>query len=408
LSDPDRDPEQQRLRGDVEALAAMVRGSAGPGEGASAEWVAQSLTEAGATDVRVERFRYQPTYCAAHALHAAAGLLAARLGGLRGAALAIGALASLELEASGRNQWSRRLLPRHTGANVLGRVAGARGAREETATVVVVAHHDAARTGLFWSRAIVEAGAARRRRRRRTDPALAPTAVGLALACAGALTASRSAVGRLAATAGRALMALTLAGLADIATSPTVPGASDNATGVAALLAIARRAAAEPLDGVEVILLAPGCEEAGMGGMAAFLSAHGAALHPARTLVLGLDTLGAGTPIVCTAEATLLEHSYSQRDVALAEEGARRAGVEAPKRWRIGTWTDPILARFAGLPAISLLSVGPKGVFTDYHRMSDVPEHVDFDCVEHSLAIAWGVLEEVAAASARAPEASAP
>ena len=81
-----------------------------------------------------------------------------------------------------------------------------------------------------------------------------------------------------------------------------------------------------------------------------------------------------------------------------AEAGARRAGVEPPRCWRIGTWTDPILARFAGLPAISLLSVGPKGVFTNYHRMTDLPEHVDFDSVEHAVAIAWGVLEELASA----------
>jgi hypothetical protein len=45
-----------RLAADVEALAAIERGSASPGEQRSAEWVAERLRQEGATDVRVEPF----------------------------------------------------------------------------------------------------------------------------------------------------------------------------------------------------------------------------------------------------------------------------------------------------------------------------------------------------------------
>ena len=46
-----------------------------------------------------------------------------------------------------------------------------------------------------------------------------------------------------------------------------MPGANDNASGVAAVLDVARALAAEPLDHVEVHVGLVGCEESGMGGM---------------------------------------------------------------------------------------------------------------------------------------------
>jgi Zn-dependent M28 family amino/carboxypeptidase len=140
---------------------------------------------------------------------------------------------------------------------------------------------------------------------------------------------------------------------------------------------------------VDLIVLSPGCEEAGMGGMAAFLATHGATLDPARTLVLGLDTLGAGTPVVLTEEATLLRQRYREQDIALVEAGADRAGVGRPQRWRLGTWTDPILAVFAGLPAVSVLAMG-EGYLPEHHLMSDTPSNVDWASVEACIRIALG------------------
>jgi Peptidase family M28 len=367
-----------RLRDDVEALADMTRASASPAERSSAEWIAGRLREADAADVRLESFRYQATYAGAHAVHVAAGLLAARRGGWAGAALAAGALASLELEASGRAQWVRRLLPATDGTNVVARIPAAGEAR---GTVVLVAHHDAARTGLSWDPRLVALGA---------KPGIMPPRLGLV----GAALALAALPVRPARRLGAALLWLVLASYADIATSRTVPGANDNATGVAALLALAERFAADPLPQTEVVLLAPGCEESGMGGMAAGLGSDPLSGPDSRgltPLVVSLDTLGSGTPIVLEAEATLFPHGYRRQDLDLADAGARRAGLEPPERWRAGAWTDAILARFAGLPALSLLSVGPDGIYTNWHLPSDTADRVDFGCVEACTRIAAGI-----------------
>jgi len=119
-------PDLAVIRSEVEAMAGEVRDSAGEGERASARRLADRLREAGAPEVSVDPYSYQGTYAIAHALHAAAGLAAARLGGARGALLGLGALASLELEASGRLQWIRRVLPAGEGANVVARLPAAR------------------------------------------------------------------------------------------------------------------------------------------------------------------------------------------------------------------------------------------------------------------------------------------
>jgi hypothetical protein len=93
----------------------------------------------------------------------------------------------------------------------------------------------------------------------------------------------------------------------------------------------------------------------------------------------------------------MLAHAFAEADLATVDAGALRAGLDAPQRWRLGGWTDPVLARFAGLRAACLLSIGPHGLFTNYHLPSDVPEAVDFGCVEQCIAIAAGVGDELAA-----------
>ena len=133
------------------------------------------------------------------------------------------------------------------------------------------------------------------------------------------------------------------------------------------------------------------CEESGMGGMAAWMRSDGARLDPESTLVLGLDTLGAGEPMVASGEGPLWRVDYRDEDLDLADAGGAQAGLEPPRRFRLGGWTDPVLARLAGLPAISLLSLRGNA-FSDYHLPTDTPERVDWESVEACIALAEGVV----------------
>jgi hypothetical protein len=344
------------LAADIASLAAIERGSATPGERRSAEWVAGRLREQGAEDVRLEPFRSQRTFAHAQAAHFGAGLLAA-LSGRRLAAAA--ALVSFELDYSGRSQWLRRFLPSADATNVVARLPARAEAKR---TVVLVAHHDAARTGLMWDPRLSRAGdRAAARSAKRASLALLPE-----LALVGAALGLR----RLPA----AVLGLSVALSLDQARSPVVPGANDNASGVAGVLELVGRLARERPADLEVVALVCGCEESGMGGMLAWLRTEGVRLDRERTLVVGLDTIGSGEPVVLEAEGGLWPVRYREQDVAAAE----RAGL---RRWRLGAWTDPALAALAGIPALSILSVRDGG-FPNYHLPSDTPENVDLRCVE--------------------------
>lgn len=323
----------ERLAEDVRALAGMSRGSARD-EAATAAWLAARLPGA-----EVQPYRGRTTYAWSYAALALAGLS-------RSARLRLAALAALELDASGRFPLP---LGGAQGANVVWRIP-ARGQRERT--VVLLAHHDTQRAGLVWTPALHEPGAARRLRTRSIPPYLPPTAVIVGL--------------------GLRRLSLALAALSlEQAFRKPVPGANDNATGVAAVLALLERYAASPLEHTEVVGALVGSEESGMLGAHAFLKRH--AFDPATTLVVSLDTLGCGTPIVLRAEHTLRRHSYAERDLALVPETV--------ERWSIGGWTDALQAKLLGLRALSILSIGPLGLFTHYHHPSDRPEHVDLDSV---------------------------
>jgi len=382
-----------RIRRDVEELAGIPRGSATAGERRAAEWAASRLLAAGASEVELQTFRYQHSWAARHVPQFVAGALGGLRGGAAGGALTLVAAASFELDFGGRLQWLARVAPAREGTNAIGRIP-ARGERH--GTLVLVAHLDAAQTGIAW-RIVERNGRARERgfpgwmpdRDVMASPGSTPKAA-FALAAAGSIAGARPA--RLAG----ATLLLGCAALAlETASNDAVPGASDNATGVAGVLALVERLAADPPAGVEVIALLPGCEESGMGGMRAWLDERGAGLDPGTTLVLGLDTLGAGEPAVVREEGPFRPERYRRDDVERADRGAERAGLGRPRRLRLGAWTDPILAVHAGLPTVSLVSVR-ENAFTNYHLPTDTPDRVDWGSVDACVRLAAGVAEDFA------------
>jgi hypothetical protein len=380
----------ESLRPDVEALSAIERGAATPGERRSAEWVAQRLRQAGARDVTVSGFRYQRSWAYGSVPASLAGLAAARLGGVRGAALALAALATYEADFTGRSQWLRDLLPKHDAHNVTARIPAA---GERLRTVVLVAHHDAAHTGWIWNPKVTESGRRRAAETGKTPPFSAPAFAAAGLVALGSLLGLR-----LPRLVGGAIFAGGALAAVQCARSPVVPGASDNASGVAGVIALAELYAGEPLDATEVLIVVPGCEESGMGGMRAWMEDAGRRLDARSTLVVGLDTLGAGEPVVATGEG--MTGHYREEDLAWADRGAERAGLPAPRRFRLGGWTDPLVAVNAGLPAVSLLSIRDGG-FTNYHLPTDTPERVDWQSVETCVKLAAGVVGAWAADRAR-------
>ena len=136
--------------------------------------------------------------------------------------------------------------------------------------------------------------------------------------------------------------------------TPYSPGANDNASGVAAVLALAKRLAKNPLEATEVHLAFTGCEEVGARGMSAYLDQHGKDLGR-EALYIILDEVGLGVPKYLTNDGLLIKHRTHPR----ALEAARKASQALPAmKIQEGpglAYTDALQATKRGLIALDVM-----------------------------------------------------
>jgi hypothetical protein len=362
----------------VEELSRIERRATTAGERRSAEWVAGALRDAGATDIRLSPYRGHSSWVHSFVGHAAIVLAASSAGRAVARAVAAAATVSMEADYSARSSWLRRLLPgRRTGTNVEARIPAKGDARR---TAVVVAHHDAAHNGLVWQPFMVDGG---RRIAARTGitPAYSwPLLAGFVAMAAGPAAMRPFVRGWIGLSA--------LVGLQS-AFSKTVPGANDNASGVAGALELTRRLAADPIDGLDVIVLSPGGEEAGAIGISGWLDQNASQLDPTSTLFVGLDSIGSGRPVISTRES--FTGRYRRVDVELVEHAADETGIPRPRRVGLGAVSDPMVARQRGFPAVSLLA-WRDGMIANLHRNTDVPANVDWESLRSVTELAHAVI----------------
>jgi hypothetical protein len=217
----------------------------------AAEIIAGALQERGA-GVRIEQERAHGTYWVPIGIECAAAVASSVLGRAPagvGGALAAAAIAD-DLEIGRRPL--RRALRQCTVANVVGEFG------PETAehTLVLHAHHDAARTGLVFHPAVAKLaariGGEVIERIGGTPAPMWGAVAGSALLSLGAALGWPRARGLgIALCVGYALAML------NIACSPAVPGANDNLSGVAVLLALADALSVDPPGGYAWCCSAP-------------------------------------------------------------------------------------------------------------------------------------------------------
>jgi Zn-dependent M28 family amino/carboxypeptidase len=388
--------DRARLEGTIRHLASIDRPSASEGERRAAEWIAERLREAG-LDARVEEERAHGTYWWPQGLLSAAGVAAGALAlaGRRRLAAALAAAASglIAEDCSAGPHWFRRaVLPHRPAWNV---VADAGDVRAQE-TLVVIAHHDAAHTGLVFHPAPVRLAsrlAPSAFERAEKWPELFRSIAGApALVALGALLGSRPLV-----RVGMAVGALSTAGFVQIGLSPTVPGANDNLTGVAVLIEVAHQLRERPVDGVRVVLLSAGAEESFMEGTRAFLARHAARLSPPHTRFVAVDTVGSPAELVAPeSEGMILQGDYDAETKDLLSAAARDAGVHLRRGLRLSFATDALPAARAGYRAAVVGSLDEFKVPANYHWPTDTPENVCYERVEEAAKLLDAVIRRLA------------
>lgn len=372
-----------RLRRDVEQLVTLDRRTVGSGERASARYLAERLTEIGAKDIALSTFRTQTSWAPAHLTYLAFGadlaVLAHPAARVAGAALAL----AYELEVSGRIRWVKRLLPARAGTSVSARIPAD---GESKRTLVLAAHHDAAHMGMVWH---PHAVAASRQLAKSTGRALPSHAMPLAALAAMALP-SRRARG-IASTAAAGIAALMIQSMR----SHTAPGANDNASGVAAVLEVARQLARKPLPDTTVLVVFPGAEEATNGGIRDWLHKNRRQLDPSTTLIVNLDAVGSNGPVAVARREALTNRS-NRAAVQKALHAAADLNIPI-KAITIPNATDAAITTVAGLPTVSLLSV-EDGWISNLHRPSDTVDNVNWNTMGDAVALTAHIATTWAAA----------
>jgi hypothetical protein len=388
------------LREVVETLAPIDRTPCSPGERAAAEWVAARLlaSDAGvALEDEPSWGTFPPTATGTGLLGIAGAALVLSGRRLGGALLALAVFAGIVDEAQNGPRILRRLVRRRrTTVNLVGRV----GDSAASATLVVLAHHDAPQTGALFDQTLQ-----RRLHERapgvleRFKTPLPQWWIGLAGPLAtvlGALTGRRRFSG-----AGLAIGVLGTAAVADIWRSETVQGANDNLSGVAALIALAELLREQPVPGLRVLLVSCGAEETLQDGIRAFVATHRDELDPSRTAFVNLDTVGSPHLVMLEAEGPVWMESYAGpwlRD--LLETHAERLGVPLRRGFRARASTDSVIPSRAGYAITTLVSVTDWMSPANYHLPSDVPANLDYASVADATRLVYSVAQELPAALA--------
>jgi len=367
----------------LDELCAFVRETASAGERAAAEWLLERLVAEDVGEARIEEQRGHQTFWWPLGIAAAGGVLAgwrATRGSRLGAA-ALGATAAWAAadELPPRRRRLRAVLPRRTATNVVASC----GPTEARRTIVIVAHHDAAHSGLVFSPAIpnaIERVAPRFFEVARTSPPLVwPAVIGPALAAGGAATGHHG-----LGWAGAVLSAGFAAAMANIGASAVVPGANDNGTGVVAIIALARALAQRPTRSVRVLLVSTS-EEGLCEGMRAFANRHFGELAVSDTFFLVVDTVGSPHLLVLRGEGMLGVTEYPARSLQLLDGLADELGIWLFPDLRLRNATDGIYPLAAGYQCASLCSCTRIKQPANYHWPTDVPENVDYDTLADAI-----------------------
>jgi len=261
-------------------------------------------------------------------------------------------------------------------------------------TLVVLAHHDAAPSGVVFDQRLPRWVADRRpellEAMTSNPPLWWPVVAGPAMVALGSLL-GRPWLRR----AGLVASLGSVAAMADIGRRPPVPGANDNLSGVAVLVALAEALTARPVRGLRVLLVSAGAEEALQEGIRGWAGRHLSDLPRESTWFVNVDTVGSGRLVLLEGEGPLRMRDYDAEFKDVVAGCAHEAGVEVLRGLRSHNSTDSAVPNRYGYPVATLVSVDAHKLIPHYHLDTDTPEHVDLACVAGAVRIVEAVARKL-------------
>jgi peptidase M28-like protein len=337
----------------------------------------------GGRRAEIEPTYVHPRYGLVHATHCAlgfAGSLLAIVQPVIGFAIVLATAVSMYLDLNYRVYLVRRLFFRRASQNVV-----SPGQRPDApARVFLCAHYDAARTGAAFDPKRVARGA---RLAARLSLPIGPFRIlfwslAILLPILGARMAGiDSGLISLLQLFPTLILLVGAFLLTDIELSGAVPGANDNASGVATVLSLADELGANPPAHLDVWVLLTGAEECLQEGMRSFVRAHRGDLDRQTTYFVNVDTVGHGNVRFEAGAGWVVTYRLNRRLVELCNAIAT-ADREDSNRYQArplvhGVAGDSMPPRIAGFPATAISCRNDLNYVPGYHTPHDTPEHVD-------------------------------
>ena len=349
-----------------------------------------------------------PQSALVHAIHCLIGfagsLVAVSIPAL-GFGLVLFAATSTYLDLNARLYLVRSLLFRRASQNLVSRG----GSPDAPARLIVCAHLDAARTGGAFS----ERRARWFARLARSSPvplgpyrflfwsmaALVPL---LGLRMAG-LDSELVSVLQLLPTL---VLLVGAFALVDVQLSAVVPGANDNASGVATAISLAGELEAEPPENLDVWVVLDGGGESLGEGMRAFVRAHRRDFAERSTFFLVLDAVGQGEVRFATGAGAAVSLGMDRRLIELSQAIAS-ADSEGDDRYRAagyasGLGGDVVPPRLAGFRTLAITCLDEDGQVANRHLPSDLPAAINLAALDRAHGFALELIRRLDADVGRA------
>jgi Iap family predicted aminopeptidase len=183
-----------------------------------------------------------------------------------------------------------------------------------------------------------------------------------------------------------------------------VPGANDNLSGVAAVIALADALRERPLSGLAVVLVSAGAEEALQEGIRGFAARRFPRLRTNMTYFLNLETVGSSCLVLLEGEGPVRMHYYNQGFKNFVASCAKSQGIPLIRGLQSRNSTDSIVPSKHGYPTVTIVSVDARKLIPHYHLYSDLPENVDY----RGVAMAARLADAIARALATCPDSFNP
>jgi hypothetical protein len=413
------------VREEIERLVEFDgRGPGSDAERRAAEHLVERLRELG-RGAQTESLDSWPNWPMAYALHVAVAVVGSVISvtlPLIGALLVLIVTVLTFLDANGIAFTTRRLFGRRASQNVISREDGDKGG-----DLVLVAHYDSGRSGLAFNRRLQERRAAISKTLKRPVGPLQPlfwALVAVLICTLLRLPGIESTILTVIQFLFTVLLIFALPFLIDTGLAPTVPGANDNASGVATVLRLADRFGGK-LEHFDVHVLLTGSEEAFALGMRSYLRQHRDDLDEERLVFLNIDEVGAGTVRFTSREGLLLPVSSHKQLVEMCEEIVEDYEDErededsddddddrdqhddddrdddddddrpGPRKLVSRNVSDAFAARSAGYPAITITCKGRLDYTATHHQPSDMPDRIDDEALERAFAFCSELIERV-------------